>query len=832
MKKAAFSFLSLLLLLLVVLPTSIYPQENKNNNSELSIPWDEFKKLINLDEDEIVISLETYQKLLAQTGITTAPQHTLKNGDVVMKRNDFKNLINKMKPPTPDGIKPPFNYLITKAIYSGKMFNSNTDFTASFTVHVLKKDTYLKIPVLRQSIAISDIKVNNRPALVVSENGYHNIILSETGEYSVTASFSVKSSLDKGPQKIDLAIQQTPITLLRLEMLKKDIDFEIPEAQQVQTRISGNKIILSAVIAQKSAISIRWRKKVAATEKLPSKLYSEVYHLVSIDDDALKIYSDINYNILHSEVDAVRISIPENMNVLSVTGEGVGEWQEVTEENEQLIIIPFTYGKKGKVTVRVTAETPLTESGLANLFTGFKTLNTVREIGFIGVALNTSAEVLVTESDGLEKISIPKLPTQLINKSAKPLIVGYKYLKHPFNMMLDIKKHEKIGVPVATINSASVVTLFTEDGKIVHRLVYQVRNSSKQFLEITLPDNADVWSVFVGNQPVESSLNSEGKLLVPLIRSRSVNNRLDTFPVEVIYNMVDDPFSIFGSQKSSLPSVDLMVSQLIWSVYLPNDYSYKYFSSTLEKEEIIRGINVFSAVRREYDESVMDKIDLGRIDSEEDMNELKKVYKGKDYKSSFRNNRLKEEQMHSQVAAEMEFSQRLEDIAEAAPSVSGTSAGVLPIQIEVPTSGQVYRFAKSIIKPEDELSFSVTYIQLWVNDFIVWIIILIVLLLIYLNRRKFDKPWNWIKEKSNYASDLFEKNEATIKKLANSYITPVVLFVLILIFSSISSVITLILLAMFLTSIISLIVNYMKKKKQVKIEPEVKTKDLDDDLDN
>jgi hypothetical protein len=817
MRNRVFTFLSILLLVLFVRPTEVYPQENKNN-SEVSIPWDEFKKLINLDEDEIVISLETYQNLLAQTGVTTVPQHILRNGNVVMKRNDFKNLINQMKPPSTDGVKPPFDYLITKAIYSGKMNNNNTDFTASFTVHVLKKNTYIKIPVLRQSIAISDIKVNNKPALVVGENGYHKIILSEAGEFLVTASFSVKSSLDKGPHKIDLAIQQTPITLLRLEMPKKDIEFEIPEAQQVQTSVSGNKVILSAVIAQKSAISIRWRKKAAITEKLPAKLYSEVYHLISIDDDALKIQSDINYNILHSEIDAVRISIPKNMNVLSVTGEGVGEWQEITEKDEQLIIIPFTYGKKGHVTVRVTAETPLTETGLANIFTGFKTLETVREIGFIGVALNTSAEVLVTESDGLEKISIPKLPVQLINKSAKPLIVGYKYLKHPFTMMFDIKKHEKIGVPVATINSASVVTLFTEDGKIVHRLVYQVRNSSKQFLEITLPDNADVWSVFVGNQPVESSLNSAGKLLVPLIRSRSVNNRLDTFPVEVIYNMADDPFVVFGSQESSLPAVDLMVSQLIWSVYLPNDYSYKYFSSTLEKEEIIRGINVFADIRREYDESMMDKIDLGRVGSKEDLDELKKIYKGKDYKSSFRNNQLKEEQMRSQVNAEMEFSQRMDDIAKNAPSVSGTSTGVLPIQIEIPTSGQVYRFAKSIIKPEDELSFSVTYVQLWVNDFIIWIIIIMVVLLIYLNRRKFDKSLNLLKEKSIQITDLIQKNKSKIRNYTNSYVTTIVLFVLMLLFAKISYFVTVILFALFLTSIINVIIIYIKKRKQKKIE--------------
>ena len=233
-------------------------------------------------------------------------------------------------------------------------------------MHVLKENTYLKIPVLHQSIAISDIKIDNDPALVVNENGYHKVIISEAGEYSVTANFSVRSSLEKGPHKIDLQIQQTPITLLRMEIPKKDIDFEIPEAQEIQTSISGNTMTVSAVLSQKSRISVMWRKKSAITEKLPPKLYSEVYHLVTIDDDVLKTYSDINYNILHSEIDAVKISIPENMNVLSVTGDGVGEWQEIKDNKTQYILIPFTYGKKGNVPIRVTSETPLTENGLAN----------------------------------------------------------------------------------------------------------------------------------------------------------------------------------------------------------------------------------------------------------------------------------------------------------------------------------------------------------------------------------------------------------------------------------------------------------------------------------
>ncbi|MCW8848776.1 MAG: hypothetical protein OQJ81_02260, partial [Melioribacteraceae bacterium] len=330
------------------------------------------------------------------------------------------------------------------------------------------------------------------------------------------------------------------------------------------------------------------------------------------------------------------------------------------------------------------------------------------------------------------------------------------------------------------------------------------------------------------NQPVESSLNSEGKLLVPLNRSNLINNQLDTFPVEVIYNLSDNPFTLFGSHSSNLPAVDLMVSQLIWSVYLPNDYSYKYFNSTLEKEEIIRGINIFADSPREYDESMMDN-ELGSLEGKEDLERLKKIYKGKDYKSSFRNNQLKEEQMRSQVSAEMEFSRRLDDIAKNAPSVSGSSMGVLPIQIEVPTNGQVYRFAKSIIKSEDELSFSVIYVQLWFNKFIQWLFIILIVMLLYLNRRKFVKPLNFIKEQSKKSFKTIEKNKETLRKYSNSYVTSIVLLFLVFALASISYFFSIILLALFITSVINLIINYTMKKKNQKnetIETIVKKDDL------
>ena len=65
----------------------------------------------------------------------------------------------------------------------------------------------------------------------------------------------------------------------------------------------------------------------------------------------------------------------------------------------------------------------------------------------------------MTENKGLERIAVQTLPSDILSRSAKPLIEGFKYAKHPFELMLNIKKHKKIGVPMAAAYSANVVTL-------------------------------------------------------------------------------------------------------------------------------------------------------------------------------------------------------------------------------------------------------------------------------------------------------------------------------------------------------------------------------------
>ena len=125
------------------------------------------------------------------------------------------------------------------------------------------------------------------------------------------------------------------------------------------------------------------------------------------------------------------------------------------------------------------------------------------------------------------------------------------------------------------------------------------------------------------------------------------------------------------------------------------------------------------------------------------VDKLKRAYSKNESQSSFRNVPMAQEQIARQMKAEVGFGNRMEGLQK--ESVSGTTAGILPIQIQIPTSGQVYRFARTIIKSDDVLSVEVYFSSSWTNDVFRWIIYLLIVLILWFLRLQLKKVFNWLK---------------------------------------------------------------------------------------
>ena len=181
---------------------------------------------------------------------------------------------------------------------------------------------------------------------------------------------------------------------------------------------------------------------------------------------------------------------------------------------------------------------------------------------------------------------------------------------------------------------------------------------------------------------------------------------------------------------------------------------------------------------------------------------------------------MQEEQLSSQFDAEIGFSGRLEGLAqEAAPATAprGRGAtGILPIQIQVPTGGQVYRFAKTIVKPEDPLQFSVTYTQSWLAKLIKWLILVLIIWILYLKRKTMARVWRWFQGTVRAINAWYTRYEKNIVKTARSRVTPFVLFGLFIVCLSVSKLLALLVLFLFLVSVGYHLSRYRKRRPQAR----------------
>ncbi|OGF62572.1 MAG: hypothetical protein A2Y62_11705 [Candidatus Fischerbacteria bacterium RBG_13_37_8] len=712
--------------------------QEKNEEGKVSIPWEEFRKLLQLDKDEIVLSWQEFQKIMEQSGGKYVPPYQMRDEKVVLTREQFKKMLEQMKPPVERIIRPPADFLITKAGYKGKMSKENTAFHVEFTIEIfpVERTEYINIPLFPQEIALKEVLLDGKSALVVFRNNMHTLLANSTGQHQVSIDFSIKTPLEQEPRSFSIPIQQSPITSFELDIPLKDISVEVTNSQQIDIAQSGENTHVKALLSPSNSIFVKWHKEMPEIEKGPAKVYANNSILISVEEDALKAITNVELSILQNTITSTYLQIPDGYNVLDVQGNGVGDWKELQKDDAKFLEIPFDYPKKGSLYIAITAEKILSEASMVVDFTGFRVIDAIREKGFVGIELKSASEATVANVQGLDPLDVAELPPELINRSQKPLLFGFKYIHHPYSLALDIKKHKEIPTIGTVVDTASGVTLFTEDGKLVHRIIFQIRNTTKQFMELALPKDAQVWSVFVGGEPVKPRYN-ENKLLIALNRSQHGASGLVAFDVEIIYYQTNNKFSLFGTREVDFPVPDIIVSQMLWSVYLPVGYSYLHFGGTVEKEEIAKGFKPLLGAKRTVAEVMeADKIQtvqvpkgIGYVQERDYKDQPRKEKMAQSYFSE--NVAVPQAQIAAQMENEMQFAQRMDEIQS---GKALASTGILPIRINIPTSGLIYRFAKTIIS-KDRLTLNITFLSDGILLFIKIVVLFLMLLILFSLRR-------------------------------------------------------------------------------------------------
>lgn len=595
--------------------------------------------------------------------------------------------------------EPPIPFTITKAAYKATVGKEKVMVHALYGVDVFESKKWVTIPFLPATVALQEARLDGNPIGVVQNDGFHALVIKKPGHHILSVEFVLKSPKEEEAPLLQFAIPETPITMLSLEFPRPHLKAAIEPSQGIETTEAdgGKHTLVTAAIPPSSQITVRWQKAMPEDDAEPSKLYLDTETLLTVSEGTLRARWTLNYTILHKGVRELIVGVPESWNVLSVTADGLQEWKLANGPNGPALAIQMAYVKKGTLQLQIVTEKAIGEKDGVLDIAPITAAGVEREQGVVGVEAKGSLELQVQESKGLNSIDPQELPASVWQSATQPILYAFRYTK-PHQLALAVHRHPEVAVLTTTVDNANAVTLITPRGQMITRIRYEVRNHLKQYLELHLPAQAQLWSAFVDGQPVKPTQTDKGSYRIPLAKSQIDGQGQSGFPVEIVYYKPIPSFKPVGYRTAMFPVPDAPVSRMLWSLYLPERYRFLHFGGDMEKGELA---SAWNSVRGA---AVIDeKFEAPQMPAPVSHGKAALKYGGLRAKDL----EVLNESLTSPVAG-----QTSEDAAAVVHQASleqemfrkkeqQLAAGVFPVDFQVPASGQLFHFGQVMVVGQD-----------------------------------------------------------------------------------------------------------------------------------
>jgi hypothetical protein len=319
---------------------------------------------------------------------------------------------------------------------------------------------------------------------------------------------------------------------------------------------------------------------------------AQVDTLASIGEVSLTASASVEVYVKSGRLGGVTLLLPADVNLLSLTGPSLRAHKAAAGPDGLQVEVAFTQDMEGDFRLELEYERLLVEGKPASA-TGSTSGESRVEVptprvsgaevvqGRIAVEALSAVEVRPTPSGPLSVLDVAELPQQLVLRTTHPILAAYKYLQaepEP-RLTLALTRHRLADVQEASIDRADYRTLFTRDGLQVTTVEFTVRNRRKQFLKLSLPRGASLWSASVGGKPEKPAVSETkdgDEVLVKILNSGTA------FPVRLVYSTPGPAFGRLGRARGALPMPDILVTRARWDVYVPSGMSYGPPSTNLD----------------------------------------------------------------------------------------------------------------------------------------------------------------------------------------------------------------------------------------------------------
>ena len=623
-------------------------------------------------------------------------------GWVVISVPDYRALRVKAYPAEREPEPPPVDATLTRVDYDLRADSDLAAGRATLTVDVLKNG-WVRVPI-PAGLFVREAKLDGKPLSLAPPAGSKDAtqlsaLLSHPGRSVITLDIALPIVSSPKEERLSLPSTFSGVTKVTLEIPQQGVDLSLYGGLFSDTADlpkGGGKWIAYGKGGE--PMTFIWRRKIEDRHStLPLRMRGTLTQFVGLGEDSTAFTANVALEIIQGAAKEARIRLPENVTINQVQGALIADWE--TKPGE--LLVTFLDPVEQSASFVITGEATLPHDGPIDVPL-LRLTNTERDTGGVAVDVLGAGEIKEesVKAQGLERADASDLGELVANRQS-PALIAFRIrpgdLKTERSLHIDVARYAQQAVLMANVEEARYRVLLTKDGKTLIESRYAVRNNQRNFVKVTLPSGATLWSATLSGKPVRPGSAPDGSLLLPLAKSRAGED-MPEFALEIVYLLPGTSWTEKGRLKLALPALDLPISRTGLQIFYPPLFRLSPEPGSFHTENFANPISgvLIAAV---YEPPVNAPLPTA-----------KPIYSGTETTSGLSiagANPAMLDKDAKQVAAQ---SQSLVDKFHASER-GARASGILPVHVEFPACGPSLYLVSELTSENQSASAELTYQQ-------------------------------------------------------------------------------------------------------------------------
>ena len=496
-------------------------------------------------------------------------QESYSSGWVVIPVEDYRVLRAKAFPIEPEPDPPPVQATLTRVDYDLQVTGEVARGRASLTVDVLK-DGWVRVPV-PSGLLVREARLDGKLVSLVSgaqgkSPGQLTAVLTHPGRSVLMLDVVLPIASSTGTESISLPATDSGITRALVQIPQEGVEVRVSGGLLSEKSESSGASKWVAYARGNEPLAFSWRRKAEDHRTTqPLRLRGSLIQLISLGEDSTTVYAEVNLEVAQGAASEAKIQLSEKITVNQVLGAMVADW----EVKESVLTVKFLEPVEQSARFVINGEVRLPRDGQFDVPL-LRLAGTERDTGGVAVEVLGAGEIKDVKQQGLEDADATDLG-EMVTSRQSPSLAAFRFRAGDVKtrtLTVTVARYTQQAVLMANIEEARYQVLMSSEGKSLVQARYAVRNNQKNFVKITLPAGATVWSALLSGNPVRPGQATDGSLLLPLEKARGGEDA-PAFVVEVLYLNRATTWEDKGKVKLSLPALDLPISRTGLLLYYP-----------------------------------------------------------------------------------------------------------------------------------------------------------------------------------------------------------------------------------------------------------------------